>query len=422
MSIISSPTIVGSGGGSQLNIAYGQTAPTDTSKIWIKANEPEEMTVGLSNGSVTYPQIINSGSTGDTLYGPTIATDGTDIYLMSPFPTTSYSHNYAYYCQLFKYNSETGVKTNIKDSVASYNRYAFIFGKDTDLYFFSNNPNGDTPRIFRRLNKITNKGTGAYTQLSTDSSMQFSRNGFFADNKFYSVNYDSPSKVWCYNLSNNTHSNLMDIPIDSEETTPNGDIVYYDTKCMYIDYVNQKIWKNSLDGDPWTYTTITGDIPSTLTEYSTTNIYNKCYVFGGKLNSGTDYTDTIYELDLLTGVSKLLDLKLTDKQKRPSLCIKDNSIYITGGLLNGYTEKFYCSSGSRWSTKINKFTVSFDIENNKSKLFLKTWNGISKSYLINDDNIKIEVDSCKYFYGDSNNKAASAPVYYHNGTDWVQFT
>ena len=32
-------------GGASLNIAYGGTAPSDTSKLWIKGNEPEEMTI-----------------------------------------------------------------------------------------------------------------------------------------------------------------------------------------------------------------------------------------------------------------------------------------------------------------------------------------------------------------------------------------
>ena len=35
-----------SGGGVSLNIAYGETAPEDTSKLWIKANEPANVSVG----------------------------------------------------------------------------------------------------------------------------------------------------------------------------------------------------------------------------------------------------------------------------------------------------------------------------------------------------------------------------------------
>ena len=37
-----------SGGGSDFNIAFGDTAPADTSKLWIKTSEPEEVNVTFS--------------------------------------------------------------------------------------------------------------------------------------------------------------------------------------------------------------------------------------------------------------------------------------------------------------------------------------------------------------------------------------
>ena len=33
----------GSSGGAELNISYGETEPTDTSKLWIKANDPHSI-------------------------------------------------------------------------------------------------------------------------------------------------------------------------------------------------------------------------------------------------------------------------------------------------------------------------------------------------------------------------------------------
>ena len=45
------PSGGGSGGGAELNIAYGDTAPTDTSKLWVKTTEPSGVKV---SGNVEY--------------------------------------------------------------------------------------------------------------------------------------------------------------------------------------------------------------------------------------------------------------------------------------------------------------------------------------------------------------------------------
>ena len=62
--------------GASLNIAYGNTAPSDTSKLWIKGNEPEEMTI-------TTQQLLSTLSTKlpTAAYGIGTAAVGTKIYL-----------------------------------------------------------------------------------------------------------------------------------------------------------------------------------------------------------------------------------------------------------------------------------------------------------------------------------------------------
>ena len=63
-------------GGASLNIAYGNTAPSDTSKLWIKGNEPEEMTI-------TTQQLLSTLSTKlpTAAYGIGTAAVGIKIYL-----------------------------------------------------------------------------------------------------------------------------------------------------------------------------------------------------------------------------------------------------------------------------------------------------------------------------------------------------
>ena len=70
--------------GASLNIAYGNTAPSDTSKLWIKGNEPEEVTI-------TTQQLLSTLSTKlpTAAYGIGTTAVGTKIYLFGGYVSSS---------------------------------------------------------------------------------------------------------------------------------------------------------------------------------------------------------------------------------------------------------------------------------------------------------------------------------------------
>ena len=59
---------ISGGGGSELNIAYGDTAPEDTSKLWVKTTEPDSVEISPDFG-----------------YGEAVQTTG----VASGFPTSN---------------------------------------------------------------------------------------------------------------------------------------------------------------------------------------------------------------------------------------------------------------------------------------------------------------------------------------------
>ena len=81
-----------SGGGGELNIAYGNTAPEDTSKLWIKSEEPSNISFPV----LWKPEQIVEGiiDTGTTLsqgeFGIGTAAVGTKIYLFGGRNSSSY--------------------------------------------------------------------------------------------------------------------------------------------------------------------------------------------------------------------------------------------------------------------------------------------------------------------------------------------
>ena len=84
-----------SGGGGELNIAYGDTAPEDTSKLWIKSEEPSNISFPV----VWNPEQIVEGiiDTGTTLpqvkFGIGTAAVGTKIYLFGGYNSSSSTLN-----------------------------------------------------------------------------------------------------------------------------------------------------------------------------------------------------------------------------------------------------------------------------------------------------------------------------------------
>lgn len=67
----------GSSGGAELNISYGETEPTDTSKLWIKANEPHSIKFSKDIDGVNSLSVI--GALNDS--SMSCARVGTKIYL-----------------------------------------------------------------------------------------------------------------------------------------------------------------------------------------------------------------------------------------------------------------------------------------------------------------------------------------------------
>ena len=83
-----------SGGGGELNIAYGNTAPEDTSKLWIKSEEPNNISFPiLWNPEQIVEGITNTGTTlPKKMHRIGIASIGTKIYLFGGY-SNGYEQN-----------------------------------------------------------------------------------------------------------------------------------------------------------------------------------------------------------------------------------------------------------------------------------------------------------------------------------------
>ena len=118
--------------GAILNIAYGETAPEDTSKLWIKANEPENIIFSRSvEGS---NEISEIGNMPDNAYYVGCVPIGEKVYIMGG---TNGSNNVRY---ITYYDTQTGTIT-VSATVTvgySYGGYGSACGAvGTTIHYFS---------------------------------------------------------------------------------------------------------------------------------------------------------------------------------------------------------------------------------------------------------------------------------------------
>lgn len=166
-------------GEAELNIAYGETPPEDTSKLWIKANEPENIKVSNDIGSlITYIE-----STGTQAINTGVYPHKTEIYLKAQcvrlvnagsssmnFLAGCYnSSNQRYYAVKSENSNELSAsnKSNQQITLASngdiYNVFEVVYNNDNNEVLF----NGQVKGTVSDLSYKVDHAIGLFAQITT---------------------------------------------------------------------------------------------------------------------------------------------------------------------------------------------------------------------------------------------------------------
>lgn len=417
-----------------LNIAYGQTAPEDTSKIWVKADEPESISIN-NTPDVSGIIIQDTGLTFDRLSRQTITNSGAVVgdWLYTLFYDTN--------LYLDKLNLKTGefvAGSNPIGEGDSIVQGLQACSYNDKLFFAGAKPSGSiaTPAV-----GITNTSESIINIKNTDASAMsdagknfylskvpcFEHNGFVYWIPFTSKNGGGSScKVYKIDATNFTTTKINEI--NTYKLTPYAGYTTYVNTGSPWSKIGNKIYSFQSDiryysgsYDYWQVLANNGYIYDINTnEFEIldknfglgSNLYNcPCAVSLGTkiyfLGTGNG-NNVIGAYDVQTGQSSTLQETL------PFSLSNFGSVKFDG---QGYC---YFWGGSSTNTKLYKMQLTWDLPENNMELYLYD-NGFSKAKLLNTDILKQSVSGVRAYVGDSNNKATSAPVYYHDGTDWVEF-
>ena len=397
-------------GGASLNLAYGTTPPTDTSKIWLQCAEPQAVEVQNYLGECAVSEVANWG----TISNPV---DGNSDFYCGLYSTcyignnqiaiVGYSHIRIYdltsKSYIADYTISVGSKasyTNVlfKDNVLYFGYQCYLYGFDLTTQtlkslFSTNNLNYGFKYIcFYSSEKIDILVYNHYsvtticyrfnlsastteTILSIDGKHYFDNircSTIKANNtvyNFYLYGTDNEYYAWKYNLLNNTFTSFT----------------------SFINFMTNLGWTKYLrssaiyDGERYIY--LIGGI--------------------GTYNGTTDTkSDLIIKYDTVNDSFELLDNKLLGVKFYHVSELVNNRIYIFGGRDDR-------------ANYLDYFDLSYPLTQNNAIITTNTINTDNALPLINTEKLKLNSNIASAYLGNANNLAEKVNAYYWNGSKWV---
>ena len=272
-------------GGAGLNIEYSQTAPTDTSKLWIKSTEPASIEFSQNpeqqvQGLTVLDQSIPSGA-----YGTNCAAVGTKIYLFGDENSSA--------IQEFDTESKTITTLSATLSTARYEMGCAAVG--TKIYLFGGRSYSNTIQEFDTESK-TISNISAPAMPTTWYKMSCAAVG---------------TKIYLFGGNKDRYS--------SESSKLFNTIYEFDTETK-------------------TLTTLSVTLPTAIYDMSCAAVGTKIYLFGGDKGSSA-YSNTIQEFDTESKTITTLSATLPTATYRMGCAGVGTKIYLFGGSGNQSTIK-----------------------------------------------------------------------------------
>ena len=394
-------SIENSGSSAKLNIAYANTPPADTSKLWLNCNEPSGVEIQNYLGECAVDEVLEYSTIGNPatsngfkkgysnpcyIGNNQIAIVGYKHIRIYDLTTKSYIADYTISDIYFEYCTNVIYKDNV-----------LYFGYRTNLYSF-------------------NLTTQILTTLYTFSSDDISYISFYNETEINLYTYYSSSNVHRYNLTTkavtqitriSNRINFMNMYSSSYVVKAGNTLYCFSTSgWKYVDNTDNVT----------TFTSFTDFIENTFNPTTFVNssaIYDNeryIYLIGG--GNGTIGFDNLIKYDIVNDTFELLDTKLLSGKYNALSVLVDNRVYMFGGdekTTYGYGRKNY----------IDYFDLKYPLNENNAIVTTNTINTDVMVNLINEDTIKLKSNVASAYIGNADNLAEKVNAYYHNGNAWL---
>lgn len=414
--------------GAQLNIDYGATPPSDTSKLWIPNNGKEPSKIEINDKFMAFGDEVIDSTYSNNMpskrHSTTAIAIGTKIYIIGglEYDNSSTIKNRYHDILIFDTVSNTfsnpNINLNYYANSVPYNICAAAYG--TKIYIFgwgySNNSFNKIQEYDTITNTVTVKSATCNPNANGSTAITYKDyiyifGGLGNSSTSY---YDT---IWRYDPINDIFKQI---------SSPSPKLVAYSVKSGLL-VANNKIYIVGTSS----YSSLTMDGNTTIQEYdvaantcvkSTTTLQraygsfgsaavgNKLYLFGGQYysnQSGSVGVNTIQVFDADTMTTKILDSVLpVDKLCNLSCASVGDYIYLFGGqpTLNGQNKASVSS--------VYRFNVQTLLEADTMKMFTDMYS--RDHILINSDKVKLYSTIKNAYIGNSEGYAKLVPVYVYD--------
>lgn len=380
----------GGGGSAELNIAFGDAAPSDTSKLWIQGVAPSDLLVSSMPFSIEPNTIEKLGAALPMAWKKIRSVIiGKKIYLFGGYAPSLTD-------RIAVFDSESETVEMLSTTLPSI--YVEVVPKDNKVYLFGVNPDnvnepGGGIAIF-------DTDTGTIEMLSTTFPYRYRSMSTAAVGKkiylfggFYNGYTGSASDmgflntIYVFDTDSGTLETISaTLPTKAYEiiAVTFGEKIYLlggYTGTSYLRTINVFDTTNN------TLKTLTTSLPVDAFGYNNAVVGTKIYLFGSSVS--INLFNTIYVFDMETETIELLSTTLPDRLSETSAAAIDGKIYLFGGNIN---------TSSTVSDAIWKFTALSSLDTgtvrvvttgkrNLFRLFPNLETYISRVYRGNAENI-----------------------------------
>lgn len=385
-----------------LNIHYGQTAPEDTSKLWVKCDEPSKVEIAnsISGGNETLDYNINSLSRITAAAG--IGLVGNNIYIFGGYSGGNIISSYNIKTNSLNVLSATLPSDLYHTGSATVGKKIYLFGGQ------SGSSNLNTILVFdTETNSLENLTETQNIKLLTSSKNITAQ---AVGKKIYL--FGEGTAIYVFDTETLTNPQKLSVTLPVGTGKPATSVVgtkiylfggYYNSS--YLDAIQV------FDTETNTTTKLSTTLPTKATYITAQAVGTKIYLFGGTTGSSSSNrlnTINVFDTETLTNPQTLATTLPVGIGQIASACV-GKEIYLFGGN----------DTNNSSTNTISRFNVAFDVE--QDKLFLLNQNITNKVSIIKTDNINVEIGVKMALLGDENNEGQNVPFAVHNGTEWVEF-
>ena len=372
--------------GAELNIHYGDTAPEDTSKLWVKTTKPEIVEISPDFG---YGEAIQTTGVTSGFPKGTVCVDGDYLYAVS--------ENY-----IKKYDKNTF--TFISNLVYVYNKNVYsILVHNGILYYmedvYTKSGFNDYYRAKLYAYDLTTKKE---TVLKSDYKRDQARLQLYNDKLYiigggYMDNDSYPDVSGCdiYDISKNTWETWTNYSLGG---CLYGCVIIGNNAFKFggINFKGNTIYNSiyRINLDTKTVTKCNAVLPIATYDMGVSNIGNYVYLSGGNKTS-----QIVYRYDTINDTIEQVNVTLEHARATCATFFNGTELYLSGS-----------------NSIVDKLQIDVPLSSTKLKIISDWLN--NQFAVVNSSSAKVMIGVNKAFKGDENNKAKEVTAYVHDGTNW----